>query len=296
MKNRRWKFLTLAVGAFLAMSTAEAGVTYTSLRDGLWQVVHQDQPTSAPQVVGRELGADASAPSLSPDGQRVAFEVPGQGILICPVQAGAGCQTLKTDIGSAVRPTWDRSGELVFVRYVADTSSEESEILTTQNGLRDVRPLVHQTGNQDNPDLSPDGRLLVYDSAQTISLRRAAVQVVRHLWIMELDTGVPRLLVAGAQQDIQPDWSPDGQWIAFASDRSGDFEIWVVRADGSGLKQVTSGPGTKTWPAWSPDGKKILYTRSHEGKENLWLVGVDGSGPEPFGAGADAQLRDADWR
>lgn len=286
---------SLALAAFLAAASAEAAVTYTSLRDGLWQVVYQDQPSSAPRVIGGNLGADASAPSFSPDGKQVAFEVTGQGILVCPVAAGEKCRTLQTDVGTAVRPAWTPSGELVFARYIVDASGEDSDLLATQNGLGDIRPLVLQTGSQDDPDVSPDGKSLAYVSAQTISLRRAGMQVVRHLWVMDLGTGVPRLLVPGIHQDLHPDWSPDGQWIAFASDRSGELEIWVVRPDGSGLKQITSGPGSKTWPAWSPDGKKILYTGSHEGRQGLWLVGADGSGAEPFVAGGE-QLRDADWR
>lgn len=295
-ERRAFSRLALAAGAFLTLASAEAAVTYTSLRDGLWQVVYQDQPASAPRVIGGGLAADASAPSFSPDGKQVAFEVTGQGILICPVAAGEKCRPLATDVGMAVRPAWTPSGELVFARYIVDAAGEDSDLLITQNGLGDIRPLVLQTGSQDDPDVSPDGRSLAYVSAQTISLRKAGMQVVRHLWVMDLGTGVPRLLVPGVHQDLHPDWSPDGQWIAFASDRSGELEIWVVRPDGSGLKQVTSGPGSKTWPAWSPDGKQILYTGSREGKQGLWLVGADGSGAEPFAAGADAQLRDADWR
>jgi TolB protein len=239
---------------------------------------------------------DASAPALSPDGKRIAFEVAGQGILVCPVEGEASCETVKTGLGSAVQPAWDpKSGELVFVRYTATMSGEDSDILVTQNGLRDVRPLVSHTGNQDDPDVSPDGRLLAYSSGLVISLRQAGVRVVRQLWIMDLASGAPTLLVPGAYQDIHPDWSPDGEWIAFASDRSGELEIWVVRADGTGLRQVTTGPGAKSWPAWSPDGRKILYTRSAEGKQGLWLVEADGSGDAPFAAGTDA-LRDPDWR
>lgn len=285
----------LAAGALRAVASAEAGVAYTALRDGLWQVVYRDDLTSPPKVIGGDLAVDASAPALSPDGKRIAFEVTGQGILVCPVSGEAACQTVKTDLGSAVRPAWDpKSGELVFVRYTASGSGEDSDILATQNGLRGVRPLVAHTGNQDDPDVSPDGRLLAYSSGLIISLRQSGVRVVRQLWVMDLASGVPTLLVPGTHQDIHPDWSPDGQWLAFASDRGGEFDVWVVRPDGSGLRRVTSGAGTKTWPAWSPDGRKILYTRSSEGRQGLWSVGADGSGAAPF---SDAEeLRDPDWR
>jgi len=61
-------------------------------------------------------------------------------------------------------------------------------------------------------------------------------------------------------QDIVPRWSPDGQWIAFLSDRSGKYEIWKVRPDGSGLVQMTHEPDREVIaPVWSPDSSKLLY-------------------------------------
>lgn len=73
--------------------------------------------------------------------------------------------------------------------------------------------------------------------------------------------GTPlRRLTDDAAQDIVPRWSPDGQWIAFLSDRSGKYEIWKVRPDGSGLAQMTNEPGREVIaPVWSPDGSKLLY-------------------------------------
>lgn len=288
------------LAANLLAAPAGAGIAYAALEDGLWQVYFQESPTSEPRALRPNLAADVSAPALSPDGGRIAFEVAGQGLLVCPLESGPGCKKIETGIGSAGRPAWHpTSGELVFARYLADAGSEDSEILVTRDRLGGTGPLVAHTGNQDDPDVSPDGRRLVYSSAQTVALHRAGVKVVRQLWVMDLTTGDVRLLAPGAHQDIHPDWSPDGRRIAFASDRGGEFEIWVVDADGGGLRQVTSGPGAKTWPAWSPDGRSILYSRAQGGHERLWMVGGDGTGLlpfEPFGRGAEVEIRDPDWR
>jgi len=69
-----------------------------------------------------------------------------------------------------------------------------------------------------------------------------------------------RRLTDDVAQDIVPRWSPDGQWIAFLSDRSGKYEIWKVRPDGSGLAQMTYEPDREVIaPVWSPDSSKLLY-------------------------------------
>ncbi len=283
-----------------AATGVQAELAYSVLKNGSWRIYRQVDTGSVPREQWGGLEMDASAPAISPSGTRIAFEVSGQDILVCPLARGGRCCTVKNERGSAVRPTWDsRSGELVFVRYLADAQGEDSDIVITRNSLEAEGPLVSQTGNQDDPDLSPDGDWLIYSSAQTISLHRAGVQVVRHLWLMDLKNGVARPLAPGSGLDMHPDFSPDSKHIIFASDRTEEFEIWVVGAAGDGLRKVTSGPGAKTWPAWSPDGKSIMYVRTHEGRQGLWIAGADGSNPtpfEPFGPDADVQIRDPDWR
>ena len=72
-------------------------------------------------------------------------------------------------------------------------------------------------------------------------------------------TGVLRRTNNGAS-DYAPTWSPDGQQIAFTSDRDGNFEIYVMNADGSGqTRRRTSNGASDDDPSWSPDGQQIAY-------------------------------------
>jgi hypothetical protein len=62
--------------------------------------------------------------------------------------------------------------------------------------------------------------------------------------------------------DIDPDWSPDGKNIAFASDREEEagFQIYVMNADGSDQKRLGQvQPGENSHPSWSPDGSQIAF-------------------------------------
>jgi tricorn protease len=63
-------------------------------------------------------------------------------------------------------------------------------------------------------------------------------------------------------RELWPVWSPDGRWIAYASDRSGEYELYVRPQDGSGEeRRLTSlGPGSRSQLTWSPDSKKIAFS------------------------------------
>ncbi|GAB4296069.1 MAG: S41 family peptidase [Ignavibacteriaceae bacterium] len=63
-------------------------------------------------------------------------------------------------------------------------------------------------------------------------------------------------------REIFPAWSPDGKWICYLSDRSGEYEIYIIRSDGSGEERRITNDG-KVWrfqPVWSPDSKKIAFS------------------------------------
>src|SRR5215469_14535679 len=66
-------------------------------------------------------------------------------------------------------------------------------------------------------------------------------------------------------------WSPDGRYIAYASNRGGKFDIWVQQVSGGDPVQVTKGPAANWEPDWSPDGKFIAY-RSEESKGGIFIA------------------------
>jgi Tol biopolymer transport system component len=74
------------------------------------------------------------------------------------------------------------------------------------------------------------------------------------IFIMPREGEISRQLTDNLIGDITPTWSPDGNWIAFSSNRdSGDWEIYVMRADGSGEpRRLTDVPGWDREPDWGP--------------------------------------------
>ncbi|HUL72222.1 MAG TPA: protein kinase [Vicinamibacterales bacterium] len=89
-----------------------------------------------------------------------------------------------------------------------------------------------------------------------------------------------RWLTHGNSTDRQPTYSPDGQWVAFSSNRSGNLEIWAVnRSDGT-VRRLTDDPADDWDPAYSADGRRLLWGSNRSGPYEIWAANPDGSSPQ----------------
>jgi Tol biopolymer transport system component len=70
-------------------------------------------------------------------------------------------------------------------------------------------------------------------------------------------------------------WSPDGQWIAFTSNRDGNQEIYLQRADGSELRNLTQTPANDAQPAWLGDW--MVFVSDRDGNQEIYRMRLDGS-------------------
>jgi Tol biopolymer transport system component/C-terminal processing protease CtpA/Prc len=96
------------------------------------------------------------------------------------------------------------------------------------------------------PALSPDGRQL-------------AIVYRGDIWLVPSRGGRATPLTRHIELDAYPCFSPDGEWIAFASKRSGNWDIFAVPTEGGAARQLTWHAGSDIPQAWSPDGKEILF-------------------------------------
>ena len=107
-----------------------------------------------------------------------------------------------------------------------------------------------------DPQVSPDGRHVVYSVAEVLFDEN---RTQSDLWIVDTAGGAPRRLTATPRHERHARWSPDGKWIAFESNRSGDFQIWLLPVDGGEARQLTSLSTGATGPMWAPTGDKLAF-------------------------------------
>lgn len=86
---------------------------------------------------------------------------------------------------------------------------------------------------------------------------------------------------ASTRSDFQPSYSPDGERVAFVSNRSGQVELWTGAQDGSHESALVSLDGAYLqMPRWSPDGQHITFEAFQDGRAQLFIVDAEGGKPQ----------------
>ncbi len=109
------------------------------------------------------------------------------------------------------------------------------------------------------PRLSPDGRRVAYT---------AEAGGARQVFVLELRSGLARQVTASEHAVSDPQWAPDGAWLAFVREKA----LWIVGLDGSRPTVVADHPAGHRSPRWSPDGRRIAFISRRRGWSQAWVI------------------------
>jgi serine/threonine-protein kinase len=191
-------------------------------------------------------------PSLSPEGKRLALAVYGDDRWSIWVRdLIKGTMSRLTFSGSIDDPVWMPDGRYLFCR------GTDGIYLIRADGAGSPRRILQNAGSPES--VSPDGKRLAY----VIS----SVSNERDIWIAPLDgagdelrAGTPAPFANGAADEIQPMFSPDGKWIAYASSESEEgFGVYVRPASGGDGRWLVSPGVYGAWPQWAPAGHRLFF-------------------------------------
>ncbi len=197
---------------------------------------------------------------------------------LADIENGYKEETVETDIYKST------PGNLIIVIYGISPDGTQQIIACTDLGLPSIdanAPLATLT-----PDCPPQsdtaprldsGTWLAY-SADTNS--NADIYLINVDSVLQGKSPIIKRLTTNPAADFDPTWSPDGEHIAFRSQRDGNDEIYVMNADGTCQTNLTNEPLADWSPAWSPDGKHIAFARFFDNNSftDIALINPNGSG------------------
>jgi len=246
----------------LPFSVSQTGVlVWQGSRHRDYQLVWFDRAGKQIGAIGSPIKATTgSYPRFSPDGKQVAInriELQSRNMDIWLIDLARDLPTrLTSDPGFEWFPTWSPDGGRIVFRASKAGVNGLYQKAANGAGAEELLLQVDGASAYDPNDWSPDGRFLLYNS-----------RMPRNVWALPLNgSDKPYPLLNSEFDEYQAQLSPDGRWLAYASNESGNYEIYAQAFSLSGSNagklsgnklRISTGGGNQ--PRWRRDGQELFY-------------------------------------
>jgi Tol biopolymer transport system component len=187
------------------------------------------------------------------------YRTDAQGFTVWTVDVDRGILTRVLGEGNPHAPVWSPDGERLA--FSQDHEGTSNVFVQAADGAGTAELLVASAQHGDPGSWSRDGRWIVYTEASS--------DTDWDLWALDVPAHRARPFRRAPRAQQQPTISPDGQWVAYASNETGTFQVYV-EAFPSGGKRIQISPEGGTEPLWTSSGRELIYRNQHR----LMSVGV----------------------
>ena len=282
--------VVLVLAPLMVVVDAQGQIAFSSHRDGNSEIYVMDADGGNLRRLTNNPTGDGN-PSWSPDGKRIVFtsdrdghfmnRIPTTEIYVMDAD-GRNQQNLTNNLSDDSSPSWSPDGK----RIAFDSNREgrfnwEIYVIDADGGnLQRITNNPDDDGWPDDryPSWSPDGKRIVFSARREEHVENKFA-VTYEIYVMDVDGGNQHRLTNNRNNELSPVWSPDGERIAFGSDRKGDwqnFDIYVMDADGGNQHRLTNNRIIDWNPSWSPDSERIAFVSRRDGNGEIHVMDADG--------------------
>ena len=258
------------------------------VRDNRLHVIDSDGANERPVT----YNGKALSPSWHPSGQALVFsDMRDGGTRIAEVELPTGrVEFLQAaPRGLNITPVYSPDGDhIVF----ATVRNGVTRLMRAERGGSVAEPVMTVAGEASNPSFSPDGRRLAFISPREWTVADGSPRMTPQIFIAAT-SGKQGVQLTPSKYGVRssrtsPDWSPDGQYVAYTQEGPG-FQVWLIGVRDRKTRQLTK-EGLNEDPSWAPDSRHIAISSTRSGTKEIWIVDAETGRMRQLTNGGNARL------
>ncbi|KPA11166.1 hypothetical protein MHK_008631 [Candidatus Magnetomorum sp. HK-1] len=264
--------IILIIIVFIQLFNADASdILCTSFISNYWQILSINTKTKDAKVLTKSK-YDKLTPCWSFDCSCIYYSTNSGEIFKMNAQTG---RSTPIDLPSKYNAEPDLSKDcktLVYTSYTnpKDFKSELWLLWFDKDHSYYSQKIYAPSGLKTFPCWDESSKNVCY--SKLISMNQNGAQ--ENICLFNINSNEEKTIIADGFDNIHPQWSPDGSYLAWSSNKSGNFDIYLWYPNIHKSEQLTKDPSMDTKPVWSSDNKKIAFVSARTGQKQIFLIDI----------------------